>query len=713
MNEMKVLNRDPGKLLSLLADDVQELMALIAELQLLPLDSDEFKQAQLLSGRLNMARQIQDKTIFSVTGLQGAGKTTFVKRLYNLHDDTLPIDAGRSEVLPILLTESEAVDPGEFIFKVRRSHIVQGEEQCKFEITDEIIQHDQFLEIARRPDVNDLWLEIEVPVTHFGTGISLALLPGFERDKRERSQRDLDFMLSLSTSVIFVMNYRMLAREDQRVKIQDMINRYKNHAPLFAISFSDELDTEKREYYAQLLSEHFDISEEERTRITFTGKSEDLSNWEDHIVSSINRYGKLTTYTYKKQMELMRELSTKSIQLADAVNERIRMRRLEGEESETNILQNSEVLNSFRKYKKEFMDEFEKSLQSELQQHAKDCSDKMDKYLVAGNTGIANSFKQFFKGDQVTLKEKVVFREKTMSIWNGEDNQASEEVIMSVLNRIFDEKANELGFNKPELIEQTEEPVEDNPFAISVSSSTNSSVAFQPGLIDGPAALERVTHYLQPASSDTPVVLEDEDLKLLPFLAVGFTQSLLAATPVLQPLSEIDLQSRDKNVQSLTNHIQKLQFEASSLVKGTALFMGIDALDGTFDTFGALTGLLTKFGVSASAATPVAGLLIGGIAGGLAVHSGLQKIEQQRLNQSTYASMAFNMTALQQKESILATMNKVLGKMEARLQSVHKYRDHGGASYGKLDTAKYKLSRIKELSGTMQGMTYRNELYLG
>jgi hypothetical protein len=713
VRELKVLSRDPGKLLNLLADDVQELLALIAELQLLPLDSEEFKQAQLLSGQLNLARQTQDKTIFSVTGLQGAGKSSFVKRLYQLDDHTLPIDAGRSESLPILITETEELGRKGITFKVRRSDDVSTNEQCKFEIKDKMISHSEFLEIARNPKGNDLWLEIEVPVTHFGSGISLALLPGFESDKEGRSQRDLNFMLSLSTSVIFVLNYRMLAREDQRVKIQDMIHRYQDYAPLFAISFSDELDSDKKKYYADLLSEHFSIPEAEMGRITFTGKGEDNQSDNEQIVQSIQRYGKQTTFTYKKQMETLRELSMKAIQLADVVNEQIKMKRMDEEENQTDILHSSEVLREFSTYKKELLTDLETSLEEALSRHAKDSSDKMDKYLVNVHSGIGSSIKHFFKGDQVTLKEKVIFREKTMEIWNGGNKQASEEVIMNVLNLKFDNQATELGFNQPERIEHKQDDKKNNPFALSTNSNNNPKTAFSPGLIDGPKALERITNYLEPNSTNTPVMLEKDDLKVLPFLAIGFTQSLLAAAPALQPLKGIDLQSADRKVNSLANQIQKLQFDTSTLVKGTALFMGFDALDGTVNTFGALTGILTTMGVSASAAAPVAGLLIGGIAGGLAVHSGLQKIEQQRLNQSTYASMAFNMIAVQQKESILATMNKVLGKMEARLLAVHRYRNSEGSQYGKLDTTKYKVSRIKDLSGTIQGMTYRNELYLG
>ncbi len=709
MTETKLLNRDPGKLLNLLADDVQELIALIAEQDLLQAASNEFENAKLLSGQLNMARKIQDKTIFSVTGLQGAGKTTFVQRLYQLPDGILPISAGRSEALPILITESAANNSGEYVYKLRRSMVDQTNDQCKFIINDEYISHKKFLDTAKNPMSEDLWLEIEVPITHFGAGISLALLPGFERNERNRSQRDLEFMLSLSTSVIFVLNYRMLAQENLQLKMQTMIDRYKDQAPLFAVSFSDELSFDQRDYYAKLLSEKFDIPEEETGRITFTGNSADLSNWQDTIVASINRYGKSNHFSYKKQMEIMRGLSADAILLANAVNEQIRYKTLDEEENQTSI---SEVLKAFSNHKKTLRKTLEKSLQDSLGNHANNCSIEMNKYLVQHNKGPLKAFTQFFKGDEIQLTDRIIFSEKTTDLWNKGNQQASEKLIMEVLNSTFEKRAEELGF--PQEMEQaiTVEEAPNNPFAIIAPTSGKATQSLQLNT-DGPAALERLTNYLQPQKTDTPVKLEEEDLAILPFLALGFTQSLLAASPVLQRVEGIELEASEQKVQTLANKINNLNINTSHLVKGTALFMGIDAMDGTFDTFGALTGILTKIGVSSAAAGPVAGLLIGGIVGGLAVNSGLQKVEQQRLHQSTYASRAFQTIAVQQKEAILATLDKVMSKMEERLVAVETLQNRSNRNFGKLDTTRYKAAHIKEVAGTIQGMTYRNELYLG
>lgn len=52
--------------------------------------------------KLNMAKLTNDKTILSITGLQGVGKTKIIRHLYKLEDTLLPSDGGRGEVLPVL-----------------------------------------------------------------------------------------------------------------------------------------------------------------------------------------------------------------------------------------------------------------------------------------------------------------------------------------------------------------------------------------------------------------------------------------------------------------------------------------------------------------------------------------------------------------------------------------------------------------------------------
>lgn len=707
---MKVLTRDPGKVLNTLADHIQELIALISEQQLMEPRSKEFEKSLLLSAKFNRARLTQDKTIFSVTGLQGAGKTTFVKRLYHLEDGLLPIAAGRNESLPILITESEEMVDGQ-IWRVRRSVMNQENEQCDFILLDEIISHQEFLHIAENPSNMDLWLEMIVPVRHFGSGISLALLPGYERESENRSQRDLDFMLSLSTSVIFVINHRMLAREEQQAKIRYMIDRYKEHAPLFAISFSDHLDPEKREATLQILAEHFNLSAGEEGRVTFL--TEDVASWEQKIVDSINRYGKLTNYAYKKHMEILRELSQEALLLTQAVEERVRLNMLQ-REAENDVILNSEVISSFRAYKKKLMNELEQVLQIQLSEHAIKCSRRMDKFLVSSGNPIVTPIKHFFKGDQITLKEKISFREKTRELWNDGENQSSEHLVLKVLNKTFTSMALELGFSKEkkESLEQ-KSPQTDNPFAIKSYTDDLASPMTSLTLVDGPSAIKRLTNYLNISEADSLVRLEKDDLRILPLMAIAFTEGLIAASPALQPIEGLTEGDAMEKVNTLTKQFKNIGFDTSTIIKGAALFMGIDVMDGTFDTLGALSGLLVKLGVSSSAAGPAAVAILGGLAGGLAVRVGIQKLEQYRLNQSNYANKAFTLISVQQKESVLSTLERVMEKMEERLQNIHSIRNREGAQFGKLDTTKYKAARIKEICGQLQGMTLRNELYLG
>ena len=120
--------------------------------------------------------------------------------------------------------------------------------------------------------------EVRLPQKYFNTEVSLALLPGFERDARSSFSKVLETFLALSTSVLLVFNHKKLAQLDQQLLIERVASDYKDSAPVFALSFAEELDVEQREELKRDLSQKFTIPSNETDRIVFTGISEDLRN---------------------------------------------------------------------------------------------------------------------------------------------------------------------------------------------------------------------------------------------------------------------------------------------------------------------------------------------------------------------------------------------------------------------------------------------------
>ena len=78
------------------------------------LDSDKesgsmsFVTKNLFKGirKIIIANELSENNTVCVSGLQGVGKSTMLKNLYDLSDEAMNISIGRGEKLPILIKES-------------------------------------------------------------------------------------------------------------------------------------------------------------------------------------------------------------------------------------------------------------------------------------------------------------------------------------------------------------------------------------------------------------------------------------------------------------------------------------------------------------------------------------------------------------------------------------------------------------------------------
>jgi hypothetical protein len=230
--------------------------------------------------------------------------------------------------------------------------------------------------------------------------------------------------------------------------------------------------------------------------------------------------------------------------------------------------------------------------------------------------------------------------------------------------------------------------------------------------------LANIDKYINGNENDLSITLSRNDLKVLPIVAVGIAQEMVAASLILdyekfELLNENvkkDILSRSN---TLVNEFQDLSISTSTVVKGAALFFGIDALDGTFNTFGALTGILTSsLGVSAAAAGPIWLLVVGTVGSGLAVRKGSERIEKYKFESSQMALEMFKSVGTTQEESTIATINNILDKMEEKLVDTHHLRRGTDKNFGLHDELDNRLYRLQNLCGEMQELTFRNESYI-
>ncbi|MEV5114459.1 hypothetical protein [Peribacillus frigoritolerans] len=654
--------------------------------------------------KVNMAKLMQDRRIVSITGLQGVGKTKLVRDLYELDDAILPSTPGVGEIIPVLFTEKKGItQPAYFVRKA-----MPNEESGLYELIDTEITLEELNAKSRDFEANELWLEVLVPQKYFNTEISLALLPGFERNKREKSQKFLELFLKLSASAVLVMNHKKLAQKPQQVLLDKVSRTYKESAPIFVLSFAEELDEEKRQTLRESICTKFDVLPEEQDRITFTGITEEFKGASEQVVNTIIKFNITNVAGNQKQLEMLTELSTALNGIIQELEEELKhielsQKRQLTEFNSSNSINIQEIKEKFKEYRKYVIAKANSEIEKALTSHASSCSDQMDKKIRAEESGIWQKFKASLMKD-MTFEQRLQLKEDLLNIWHGENNYGAEKkVIYSLENYVKDatyklETSNkQLELNVPR--ESSEELVSSNDIITT--------------------SLANIERYLNPKNQD--INISPRDLEVLPIVAVGIAQEMLVASLVLEneayrksseQLDEKLLKDISVEAGKITKDIKDLTLSTSNVIKGTAVFFGIDALDGTFNSFGALTGILTSLRVSPAVATPLGLAIVGAIGTGLAVNQGAQRIEKYKFERSVFTRETFNTIASIQKESSVTMIENILDEMEQKLMDAYHMRRGTNEAFGLYEELENRLHRLQLTCGKLQELAFRNAPYI-
>ncbi|SEN88887.1 hypothetical protein SAMN05192533_12519 [Mesobacillus persicus] len=654
--------------------------------------------------KLNMAKLIQDRRIVSITGLQGVGKTKLVRDLYDLPDDLLPSTPGVGEIIPVLFTEKKGIiHPTYFVRKA-----VPNKVSGLYELEDIEITLEELNAKSRDYEENEQWLEVLVPQKHFNTDISLALLPGFERNKQEKSQKYLELFLTLSTSAVLVVNHKKLAQKPQQLLLDKISRAYKENAPIFVLSFAEELEEEQRKTIRDSISAKFDVAAEEQDRITFTGIAEEINSASQLIVDAIIKYGLTTTAGYQKQLDTLMDLASSLdgliVDLEEELKHEALSQQLQFIESNSNKGNNiNEITEAFNSYRKRVVAKANNEIEKVLTNHAGKCSDKMDQKLKGEQLGVWLKFKANFM-KEMTFEQRIQLREDLREIWHGESSyEAEKKVIYSLENYIKEATIKLEDTNKHLYLDQPKSG--SNELSLSNDIITKS--------------LSNIERYLNPENED--ITITPQDLEVLPIIAVGIAQEMLVASLVYEnealqksreQLDEKLIRNILEEAHKITDDINNLSLSTSNVIKGAAVFFGIDAIDGTFNSFGALTSILTALGASSAAATPIGLAIVGAVGTGLAVNQGAQRIEKYKFERSIYAKETFNTVASIQRESTVAMIENILEEMEEKLVQAYHKRRGTNETFGLFEELEGRLHRLQLTCGKLQELAFRNAPYI-
>lgn len=277
------------------------------------LDGEELDEKLLeVMRRLLLAEVLADTWIVAIGGSQGAGKTTLMASLYNLHHDNsgwLRSNEGRGEKMPVLILESRET-------KVAQGYVRRLVETGNGLTLDDIgVDVNKFQRAVCDPDAGDLLPILKVPQRYFTrNNQAWLLLPGYEKQEREnREWQELMRQAMIAAGgCIIVTDETRLANQQQLEIVKDMLEKeLKNCKPYIVISKTEAFrnNPQRQAELRKSAAETFNVAAEYADNniiLTGTDDPEYVTEWMPHLRRAIddlnfsgqtNRYLQLTHLT--------------------------------------------------------------------------------------------------------------------------------------------------------------------------------------------------------------------------------------------------------------------------------------------------------------------------------------------------------------------------------------------------------------------------------
>lgn len=697
---------------------------------------EEIDRMKDLHNKLALTVLTQERYLLAVTGLQGAGKTALVKRLYNLDGTYLRDNDGRGEKRPILITESDVSEPTGYVSKSNYT-VEHG-----LVIHSEFVTPDEFDRIAKSPKKEEIWLELKVPFRHFhDKKKSLILLPGFEKDKEELSQQLLEHVLYLSTSSIVVFRKDTFAR----VNNLEMMNRikeiYDNVKPIYVLTHGD-VNSENNEKIIEQFIDMVQVDSTETDRVIMSGDPALFGgSWIKEVINMIGKYAFLTDESEQKKVALLESL------FGDIRNEICSLEEFFRRQEEKAILsdQNSFEKNTYRLVEQfevmyeRILNDLEKNILDSLQGRKEKAKEYFNTYVKENEgfwKGVLNKF------SPNALKDEEKLQAAIKEAWMEVGDTKPEVDIINVTTDYIEERANLL--KDPIVQEQVaaapkkekanrfklsglENKTEETPkreYGVKVKEKSKSiSLADAKKM----TSLQRIdTFFAKNREKGELIPLYRDDLKMLTLMGTMLCrQGLYEKKLWEQNASEVgsqeavafntteDIQTNalDKTIDGMKDFSGKVSDFIPLILKTIPLVLGVDVvLDGQADLVLHATKALTGIGLTV---TPLQ--LLGAIGGAAVLVYGINAVQhavhdtnQRQLKLARAGHHAINQIPEIQTKAYIQSLRQVFEKMADHLAEVHKERLGEYDNDAQIESIRYSLRRIKLLNNQLQKMVYEH-----
>lgn len=236
--------------------------------------------------KLQIANALYEIDSIAITGLQGAGKTTFARTIYGIDRNILDIGAERSETVPVLIKESDHDS-----YTIIR-HSINNESNWEF--TEEEVP--SLVENANS-NTTTLYQELIVPdQSYFNANPNkgFVLMPGIESGNYFGGL--LEFALACASTAVVVVNVNNIPNNSFDVFISENIRAFNGSQPIFVLTGCDYINEESKNDHIQSLIEKCienGLPVEEDQILVSTTQENQIEQLKESFKARINKYCKV------------------------------------------------------------------------------------------------------------------------------------------------------------------------------------------------------------------------------------------------------------------------------------------------------------------------------------------------------------------------------------------------------------------------------------
>ncbi len=370
--------------------------------------------------KLAIAIEFQNKQIISVSGLQGAGKSTMMQTFFGIPEGVIKVSTERGEQIPVLIYEQKEISHYE-TYAICLNHSDNGYERVEKEISNKEFLKYSSGDIADADSV--IYLELRLPYKMIeDSGIAFMLLPGFE-DKQDYWKELIEFSLKCSNSAIFVFDQARYSKI-QNKNIMEEIKKGFNDSIVFAITRCD-LTEETAESFREKCIKELDVQGDRVINVGVYKEKERNDEWINQLSKSVLRY----CNSYSNAILSINEYLIDTIQNEISPQLALIKEILSKEDDHVLVekIERNDALSAFDKIVSYRKRQLERSLESKLRDSADKSCEKLQKIYsdkdFAKKHGVheetINSVRRTIFGEKV--EDKVFARKRLIESMTDED----------------------------------------------------------------------------------------------------------------------------------------------------------------------------------------------------------------------------------------------------------------------------------------------------